>query len=393
MEEIKTYKLGDVVNILDSKRVPLSSMQRQQRKGVYPYYGAQGIIDYIDDYIFDGEYLLIAEDGENLKSQKQDIAQIAKGKYWVNNHAHIIESNGLCNIQYICYLLNRIDLSGYITGSAQPKLNQDNLRKIEITLPPLKEQCRIAEFLNQFDNKIELNRRINDNLEQQTQALFKSWFVDFEPFKDGKFVNSEFGMIPEGWKISELKSICSLITKGITPQYDESSNQLVIGQKCIRGRKIDLSIARKHIPKQINEKWVQYGDVLINSTGIGTLGRPAQVWFQKKNVTVDSHVTIVRTNRQNDKMFIGQYFLGKQILLESYATGSTGQADLSKELLAMTKLVYPTDKVLNDFNKIITNMVLKIVELQTETEYLSSLRNTLLPQLMSGELKINETTR
>ena len=357
MEEIKTYKLGDVVNILDSKRVPLSSMQRQQRKGVYPYYGAQGIIDYIDDYIFDGEYLLIAEDGENLKSQKQDIAQIAKGKYWVNNHAHIIESNGLCNIQYICYLLNRIDLSGYITGSAQPKLNQDNLRKIEITLPPLKEQCRIAEFLNQFDNKIELNRRINDNLEQQAQALFKSWFVDFEPFKDGKFVNSEFGMIPEGWKISELKSICSLITKGITPQYDESSNQLVIGQKCIRGRKIDLSIARKHIPKQINEKWVQYGDVLINSTGIGTLGRPAQVWFQKKNVTVDSHVTIVRTNRQNDKMFIGQYFLGKQILLESYATGSTGQADLSKELLAMTKLVYPTDKVLNDFNKIITNMV------------------------------------
>ena len=164
MELKKTYKLGDVVNILDSKRVPLSSMQRQQRKGVYPYYGAQGIIDYIDDYIFDGEYLLIAEDGENLKSQKQDIAQIAKGKYWVNNHAHIIESNGLCNIQYICYLLNRIDLSGYITGSAQPKLNQDNLRKIEITLPPLKEQCRIAEFLNQFDNKIELNRRINDNL-------------------------------------------------------------------------------------------------------------------------------------------------------------------------------------------------------------------------------------
>lgn len=237
------------------------------------------------------------------------------------------------------------------------------------------------------------NKPINDNLEQQAQALFKSWFVDFEPFKGCKFVESELGMIPEGWRILELKSICSLITKGITPQYDESSNQLVIGQKCIRERKIDLSIARKHIPKQINEKWVQYGDVLINSTGIGTLGRPAQVWFQKKNVTVDSHVTIVRTNRQNDKMFIGQYFLGKQILLESYATGSTGQADLSKERLAMTRLVYPTDNVLNDFNKIITNMVLKIVELQTETEYLSSLRNTLLPQLISGELKINKTTR
>lgn len=164
MEEWKTYKLGDVVNILDNKRVPLSSMQRQQRKGIYPYYGAQGIIDYIDDYLFDGEYLLIAEDGENLKSKKQNIAQIAKGKYWVNNHVHIVESNGLCDIQYVCYLLNLMDLSGYITGSAQPKLNQENLQKIEIRLPLLEKQHRIAQFLNRFDSKIELNRRINDNL-------------------------------------------------------------------------------------------------------------------------------------------------------------------------------------------------------------------------------------
>ena len=164
MEGWKKYKLGDVVNILDNKRVPLSSMQRQHRRGRYPYYGAQGVIDYIDDYIFDGEYLLIAEDGENLKSKKQNIAQIAKGKYWVNNHAHIVESNGSCDIQYMCYLLNLMDLSAYVTGSAQPKLNQENLQKIEIRLPVLEEQKKVARFLNRFDLKIELNRRINDNL-------------------------------------------------------------------------------------------------------------------------------------------------------------------------------------------------------------------------------------
>ena len=300
------------------------------------------------------------------------------------------------NADFVYYLMTLVGRElNYLskTSTAVPIINKSSFSNYEVEVPNLETQEKIASILSSIDDKIELNRRINDNLEQQAQALFKSWFVDFEPFKGGKFVESELGMIPEGWRILELKSICSLITKGITPQYDESSNQLVIGQKCIRERKIDLSIARKHIPKQINEKWVQYGDVLINSTGIGTLGRPAQVWFQKKNVTVDSHVTIVRTNRQNDKMFIGQYFLGKQILLESYATGSTGQADLSKERLAMTRLVYPTDNVLNDFNKIITNMVLKIVELQTETEYLSSLRNTLLPKLMSGELKTNKTTR
>ena len=148
MEEWKEYKLGDVVNILDYKRVPLSSKERSTRKGIFPYYGAQGIIDYIDDYIFDGTYLLIAEDGENLKSQKQNIAQLATGKYWVNNHAHIVESNGLCDIRYLCYLLNTMDISGYITGSAQPKLNQSNMSSIGLVLPSITIQKRIADFLS-----------------------------------------------------------------------------------------------------------------------------------------------------------------------------------------------------------------------------------------------------
>ena len=201
MEEWKEYKLGEVVNILDSKRVPLSSKERSTRQGCYPYYGAQGIIDYIDDYLFDGTYLLIAEDGENLKSQKQNVAQLASGKYWVNNHAHILESNGESDIRYICYLLNTLDLSGYITGSAQPKLNQANLVKISIKLPPLELQKYIADYLSVIDDKIEVNRKINENLEQQAQALFKSWFVDFEPFKNGEFVESELGMIPKGWRV------------------------------------------------------------------------------------------------------------------------------------------------------------------------------------------------
>ena len=177
MEEWKEYKLGEVVNILDSKRVPLSSKERSTRQGCYPYYGAQGIIDYIDDYLFDGTYLLIAEDGENLKSQKQNVAQLASGKYWVNNHAHILESNGESDIRYICYLLNTLDLSGYITGSAQPKLNQANLVKISIKLPPLELQKYIADYLSVIDDKIEVNRKINENLEQQAQALFKSWLA------------------------------------------------------------------------------------------------------------------------------------------------------------------------------------------------------------------------
>lgn len=164
MADYKKYRLGDIITVLDYRRIPLSSKERKNRRGKYPYYGAQGIIDYIDGYLFDGCYLLIAEDGENVLSQKEDIARIASGKYWVNNHAHIVESNGLCNLKYLCYLLNNTDISRYITGSAQPKLNQSNLLSIEINLPSIKTQNKIVDLLSSFDDKIELNKRINHNL-------------------------------------------------------------------------------------------------------------------------------------------------------------------------------------------------------------------------------------
>ena len=122
------------------------------------------MIDYVDDYIFDGTYLLIAEDGENLKSKKQNIAQIATGQFWVNNHAHIVQGNDLCDTRYLCYLLNSMDLSGYITGSAQPKLSQGNLNAVTVMIPDVSTQKRIVDYLYAIDRKIENNDLINDNL-------------------------------------------------------------------------------------------------------------------------------------------------------------------------------------------------------------------------------------
>ncbi|MDE6853376.1 MAG: restriction endonuclease subunit S, partial [Lachnospiraceae bacterium] len=140
-------KLGECVEILDFKRVPLSAKQREKRKKVYPYYGAQGIIDYVDDFIFDGEYILVAEDGNNLKSLSENIATWAKGKFWVNNHAHILGSRDGYNLKYIYYMINSLDLRGYVTGSAQPKLNQDNLANIELNIPDRFIQDKTVEVL------------------------------------------------------------------------------------------------------------------------------------------------------------------------------------------------------------------------------------------------------
>ncbi len=162
--ELKKYRFDEVTINFDKRRVPLSGAQRERRPGKYRYYGAQGIIDHIDDFIFDGTYLLIAEDGENLKSKKQNIAQVVDGQFWVNNHAHVVQGNELCDTRYLCYLLNSMDLSGYITGSAQPKLSQANLNAVTMFLPSIDEQKKIIEYLYTLDQKIVVNQGINDNL-------------------------------------------------------------------------------------------------------------------------------------------------------------------------------------------------------------------------------------
>ena len=393
MEEWKEYKLGEVVNILDSKRVPLSSKERSTRQGCYPYYGAQGIIDYIDDYLFDGTYLLIAEDGENLKSQKQNVAQLASGKYWVNNHAHILESNGESDIRYICYLLNTLDLSGYITGSAQPKLNQANLVKISIKLPPLELQKYIADYLSVIDDKIEINRRINDNLEQQAQALFKSWFVDFEPFKDGEFVESELGMIPKGWRMGALGDIC--VTNKRSYKGDFAHEIEYIDTGSVTNNVIEstqfLNPATDKIPSRarraVTEGDIIYSSVRPNQRHFALLFNPAS------NTVVSTGFVVITANWSGYRYYIYQYLIQDEIVdkLQAIAEQSVSTfPSLNATDITNLKIVIPPNEVVGDFAIICCYFIEQIEKNQQESRRLATLRDTLLPKLMSGELKVNE---
>lgn len=379
--ELIEYRFDEVVINFDKKRVPLSGAQREKRQGKYRYYGAQGVIDHVDDFIFDGTYLLIAEDGENLKSKKQNIAQVVEGQFWVNNHAHIVQGNEFCDTRYLCYLLNSMDLSGYVTGSAQPKLSQANLNAVTLFLPPISIQKKIVEYLYMFDKKIAVNQQINDNLQQQAAAIFKSWFVDCTPFD---------GVAPETWGDVILEEITTLVSRGIAPKYFDDSEQTVINQKCIRNHMIDLSLARTHTPKVINEKWLRFGDLLINSTGDGTLGRAAQVWFQPKNLTVDSHVTIVRPAKENLIFYIGLWGILHEKEIESLHTGSTGQTELPRDRVKALGLLLPDNETLDRFNSLIAPMAAAIVSNQDENNRLADLRDALLPKLMSGEIDVSE---
>lgn len=186
-----------------------------------------------------------------------------------------------------------------------------------------------------------------------------------------------------------MGDITSLVSRGISPKYTDDSDQTIINQKCIRNHTIDLSLARSHTPKNINEKWLRFGDLLINSTGDGTLGRAAQVWFQPKNLTVDSHVTIIRPINENMIFYIGIWGILHENVFESLHTGSTGQTELPRERLKSLELLLPDAKLLNGFNALISPMVSAIISNQKENQHLAMLRDSLLPRLMSGEIDVS----
>lgn len=264
-----------------------------------------------------------------------------------------------------------------------PALSQPlkNFKKIRVHLPSYDEQRRIASVIESINNKIECNQKINDNLEQQAAAIFRSWFVDYVPFG---------GTAPDGWENVTLEDITALVSRGITPKYADDTDQIVINQKCIRNHMIDLSFARSHKPKVINDKWLQFGDLLINSTGDGTLGRAAQVWFQPHNLTVDSHGTIVRPAAENMIFYIGLWGTQHEKEIESLHTGSTGQTELPRDRVKALELLLPDKETLDRFNALIAPMAGAIVLNQEENNRLASIRDALLPKLMSGEIDVSD---
>ena len=147
--EVEWKKIGELAENLDSKRKPITSGLRES--GSIPYYGASGIVDYVKDYIFDGDYLLVSEDGANLLARNTPIAFSIGGKSWVNNHAHILRFDTYAERRYIEYYLNSIDLTPYISGAAQPKLNKRNLEGILVPNPKIEQKEKIVQLLDKFD--------------------------------------------------------------------------------------------------------------------------------------------------------------------------------------------------------------------------------------------------
>ena len=366
---METYKLSDLCEILDSKRKPLSALQRAKKQGIYPYYGAQGIIDHLDEYLLDGEYLLVAEDGANLETRNQPIANIANGKIWVNNHAHVLGNNGKCPLNLLGFILNNMNISPYVTGCAQPKLNQENLRNIEIELPSHID--RIASILSSLDRKIELNNKINADLEEMAQAIFKNWFVDFEPFKNGKFVDSELGMIPEGWKVGLLGELCNFKR----------------GKNLLTKNAIDegVPVVAGGLEPSCYHNVANTGAPVITVSGSGANAGFMRMYHVPVWASDCSFIDISCENFY----FVYCFLKVNSKLLKHAQTGAV-QPHVKPSDIHDFELVIPDKKSIYDFQDKVKPFFDKIASIQKENSRLSLLRDTLLPRLMSGELEVPE---
>lgn len=249
-------RLGDVCEILDSKRVPVTAADRQL--GPYPYYGANGVQDYVAGYIFDDELVLLAEDGGNFGSKDKPIAYRVSGKCWVNNHAHVLKPKQGLDVDYLCYSLMFYDVSGLVNGATRQKLTQTDMRKMEIPLPPLEEQRRIAAILDKVSDLIAKRRVQLDKLNLLVKARFVEMFG----------AEHEFGRWPCG-KVADVADVCVGVVIKPTQYYAEEGvrafRSLNIGPMYVKDNDWIYFSQEGHLKNQ--KSVIHKDDVLVIRSG------------------------------------------------------------------------------------------------------------------------------
>lgn len=279
------------------------------------------------------------------------------------------------------------------TGTTVTGIKQSELREVLVDCPPYETQIKIASVLSSIDDKIEINRRINDNLEQQAQALFKSWFVDFEPYKDGEFVESELGMIPEGWRVGTIGDLC--VTNKRTYKNGFANPIEYIDTGSVTKNVIDtiqiLNPAVDKIPSRARRAIVD-GDILFSSV------RPNQkhyafMYNPSPNMVASTGFVSITANWSGYRYFIYQYLIQDEITnkLQAIAEQSVSTyPSINPSDITDLQIVIPSNEIIGNYAELASSFMGQIDENQQESRCLATLRDTLLPRFMSGELKVKE---
>lgn len=314
--------------------------------------------------------------GDIIISARGTVGELAqlKSAMAFNQSCYGIRAKANLDQDYLYYLLKQsiADLQRQAHGGVFSTITRETFQHIKVQIPDLKEQVEIANILGKIDEKIELNRQMNETLEQIGQSLFKYHFIN--------------NLKSKVWDKVPLRDITKLISRGMTPIYDERGEYRVINQRCIRNQRLNLENARWQSKEVKGDKLLQPGDVLINSTGVGTLGRVAQVNNTLHKVTVDSHVTIVRPVDNIDHIFFGLLLLGMENTFASMGRGTTGQTELSREAVGDLIITLPPQEKMKEFGGIVVQTRDLITKNEAEISSLTQLRDSLLPRLISGKI-------
>ena len=411
MEEWKKYKIGDLCSISSSKRI---FAKEYQSSGV-PFFRGKEIIEKQKGESISTELYISRSRYDEIKikygvPKEGDMLLTSVGTlgipYIVKNENFYFKDGNLTwfsdfkrlNSKFLYYWflspIAKNTIEAKAIGSTQKALTIDALSKFEINIPDIDTQNSIAAVLSFIDDKIELNRRINDNLEQQAQALFKSWFVDFDPFKEGKFVDSELGMIPESWGVCSAETIFK-INIGKTPPRKEQQwftninhgNVKWVSISDLGSNEIFIEDSKEYLTKEAIAKFniiVVPEDTILVSFKL-TVGR---VGISNCELT---------TNEAVARFYLPESYFREYTYLSlknyNYARlGSTSSiaTAVNSKIIKNMKLLIPPVTIISEFSKRINPLFNAIRIYENEIRNLSKIRNTLLPKLMSGELKIND---
>ena len=400
--------MGNLLSVHDSKRIPIKKSDR--KSGPYPYYGASGIADWVDSYIFDGTYLLLAEDGENLRTKSLPIAFIADGKFWVNNHAHILQGQDELDTRFFCYALKIADIDGYLSGSTRPKLTQRDMKRILLPAPELLERRATAEILSSLDDKIERNHEMNRTLEAMARAIFKAWFVDFEPVKakvegatsirgmpqevfdqlPDRLVDSELGPVPEGWSYVPIGDMVDVVGGGTpstkNPEFWEEGEYAFCTPKDMSKLSAPILLdTERHINQagldKISSGQLPVGAVLLSSRApIGYLA------LAETPVSVNQGIIAMITG-EVPNTYVLLWTEQNMAEIKSRAGGSTF-AEISKRNFRPIPTLRPDDTTLQTFGEIAQPLFARMASNERESVILRVIRDALLPKLISGEIRV-----
>lgn len=359
--------------------------------GEYPFFTCSPETLRINSYAFDQEAILLA--GNNAEGNFS--IKYYKGKFNAYQRTYVITPiRGKVDIKFLYYALSLClkQLKNMSQGTSTKFLTVTILNSFSVKLPSISNQRRIASILSSLDRKIELNNKINADLEEMAQAIFKNWFVDFEPFKDGKFVDSELGMIPEGWKVGRLDEIADVVG-GSTPSKAKPEYYTQKGIAWLTPK--DLS---NHPAVYTSRGEIDITEEGYNSTSTKLMPKGTILFTSRAPI---GYISIAQNDictNQGFKSLVPKkagtcflYCFLKYVTpeIENKSTGSTFK-EASGSLMKSLQVIMPEQKVFEDFETIVSPLFARIESLEKESSRLSLLRDTLLPRLMSGELEVPE---